>query len=446
MVERYSVLGDEQLREYSDLEELGSSPLSLVYGATEQATCRKVVLRVLLVDKASPVIAEVLDREVIGLGALWAHPNVVTLLRVMSSSDGRPVLVFERCKGSVASRSEALSPEEVTSLGIKIAGALECSHRQGTLHRDIKPKSIFVSDFGEPVLGDFGMARLEAANQFTVGAVEVRTSHTPPEVLEGRPPTAVSDVYALASTMYELLAGRSPFCSDDLEPTAAVMMRILRDDPPPLPSSVPTDLAEAIYGALAKDPARRPSGSLVFAGVLSRIEEENGWGLTRPAGVDVHLPRRPVVAPQSVDVAAVPQGGPQVVPAENAPVPEPATLAAPAPAPDPESLVWARPGSCPNGHQMPANARFCGICGSVIGSVETPAPAITLAAEPGTQIATESKLICRNGHPAPTGAEPKPFCRICGAPMLTECEEGHQMPAVAAFCPVCGRRSTKTPV
>src|ERR1700722_16527206 len=251
MAEQYSLMGDDQLREYTDFEELGSSPLSVVYGATERPIRRRVVLRVLLVDKASPLIAEVLDREVVALGALWAHPNIVSLLRLTAGSDGRPVLVFERCKRSVASslKDEPLSPEDVTSLGIKIAGALECAHRQGILHRDIKPKSIFLTEFGEPALADFGMARLEAASQFTVGAIEVHTSHTPPEVLEGRSPTAVSDVYGLASTMYQLLCGRSPFRSDDLESTAAVMMRILRDDPPPLPSSVPQDLCDAIYRA-----------------------------------------------------------------------------------------------------------------------------------------------------------------------------------------------------
>ena len=110
---------------------------------------------------------------------------------------------------------------------------------------------------------------------------------------------------------------------------------------------------------------------------------------------------------------------------------------------DPESLIWARPearpeslaasGVCPNGHQMPACARFCGVCGSAIAVVEAP------------ELPTQPKLVCRNGHPAPIGAEPKPFCRICGAPMLTECEEGHQMPAVATFCPVCGRRSANAP-
>jgi serine/threonine-protein kinase PknK len=447
MVEQYSPIGDDQLREYADLEELGSSPLSVVYGATERATRRKVVLRILLVDRASPVIADVLDREVIGLGSLWAHPNVLTLLRVTSSSDGRPVLVFERCKGSVASRlaGQALSPEDVTSLGIKIAGALECSHRQGTLHRDIKPKSLFVSEFGEPALGDFGMARLWAASQFNVGAVEARTSHTQPEVLEGRPPTAVSDVYALASTMYELLVGHSPFGSDDLESTAAMMMRILRDDPPPLPPSVPQDLAFAIYGALAKDPGQRPAGALAFAGVLSRVEEENGWGPTWPVGVGPHLPGRPVVAEKAA-VGAIPQPAPGSRP-ETELVIDPSILVAlpPPPRSATESLIWARPGSCPNGHQMPANARFCGICGSSMASVDAPHPAGTLVPDPGTEPPTgpptETKLVCRNGHPASIGAEPKPFCKICGAPMLTECEAGHQMPAVAAFCPVCGRRS-----
>src|ERR1700683_4640821 len=144
MVERFSVIGDPNLSDYTDFEELGGGP-SIVYAASERATKRRVALRVLSVDPNAPGVLDVLDGEVVGLGALWSHPNVVTLLRFLTTSEGKPVLVFEYCDATAASRLRAapFSPQDAISLGIKIAGALDCAHRKGMLHRDVNPKSIF---------------------------------------------------------------------------------------------------------------------------------------------------------------------------------------------------------------------------------------------------------------------------------------------------------------
>jgi len=87
----------------------------------------------------------------------------------------------------------------VLTLGIKIAGALETAHRLGTLHRDVKPANILLTDFGEPQLSDFGIARVAGGFETSSGTITGTPAFTAPVLLAGEPPTAASDVYSLAA-------------------------------------------------------------------------------------------------------------------------------------------------------------------------------------------------------------------------------------------------------
>ena len=460
MVERFSVIGDPNLADYTDFEELGAAPSSIVYAASERATKRRVALRVLSVDPNAQGVLDVLDREVVGLGALWSHPNVVTLLRFLTTSEGKPVLVFEYCDTTAASRLRAapFSPQDAISLGIKIAGALECAHREGILHRDVNPRSIFFTEFAEPALGDFGLARLGAVSQVTISAVDLQSTHTPPEILDGQPASARSDVYSLASTMYHLVAGRSPFQSTNDDSPAAVLMRILREEPPPLPPDVPGDLNLTLAAALAKDPSARPTSARDFADRLSQVEADQGWARTS-SSVDTHDEddRRtddrlasaqvgpvPIVDPQWASRSEESITGGVELPDPTRPV---AIQASVAPSVAPPEASDDAPVSCPNGHAVRSSARFCGVCGSAVTVASPPppppppppatdggpGPALGLNGDPSPGV--QPQVVCQSGHPALVGAEHKPFCRICGAPMLTECEAGHSMPSPSVVLP-----------
>ena len=97
-------------------------------------------------------------------------------------------------------------------VGVKIAGALQTAHDRGLLHRDIKPQNLFVSEFGEPALGDFGISTLDDERSISGGG-GLTVHYAPPEVLEGAPATARSDVYSFAATLYTLLEGTRPFAA-----------------------------------------------------------------------------------------------------------------------------------------------------------------------------------------------------------------------------------------
>lgn len=91
------------------------------------------------------------------------------------------------------------------SLGVKVAGALETAHRGGILHRDVKPQNILMTEFGEPALADFGLAMLQSSTQTTAGLFDFTTLHAALELLEGGGTCAATEVYKLASTLYQLI-------------------------------------------------------------------------------------------------------------------------------------------------------------------------------------------------------------------------------------------------
>jgi serine/threonine protein kinase len=340
---------------YANVAELASGAFATVYRAVELGTGRPVALKVLRVADASPHLVEVFEKELGALALLSNHPNVTTLYGTFSTPDGRPVLVLELCRESLAHRvrqNGALPAGEVVQVGIKIAGALETAHRSGLLHRDMKPQNILVSQFDEPVLADFGVATLQAQAQSTEGVFGFTTLHAPPEALEGLPLSASSDVYGLASSMYQLLVGRGPFSSYEGEAPASVILRILRDPAPRAPGNdVPVALADLMENALAKDPAKRPQSAGAFAQALREIEAFAGWAQT--PYVVWGAPQ--AAAPSAEDDLEPPSPGPAATPnlaaaqlahllqAERASLdrlPDPATEVAPT-APAPVAVVTA---------------------------------------------------------------------------------------------------------
>ncbi|MDE3207088.1 MAG: serine/threonine protein kinase [Acidobacteriota bacterium] len=266
---------------YADLREIGGGAFATVFKAVEVETGRPVALKILKVDTIHAQLLETFTHEIQALAAVSDHPNIVTLYRPSNTVDGRPVLVLELCRESLAQQMRTRGPIEapdVTRIGIKIAGALETAHRNGFLHRDMKPQNILVTQFGEPALADFGVAALQASAQLTAGVFGFTTLHAAPEMLEGQHLSPATDIYGLASTMYQLLTGRAPFASYDNEAPASVILRILRDPVRPLrDENVPLELADLLEGALSKEPDGRPRSALAFAQMLQRIETAQGW-------------------------------------------------------------------------------------------------------------------------------------------------------------------------
>ena len=343
--------GHQLFAGFSDVQEIGVGSLATVYQAREIGTSRLVALKLLNVRDASPRAIESFERESLALGALSSHPNIVTLYRTFRTPDGRPVLVLELCSGAVADRlhgGAGLPVPDAVAIGIKVAGALETAHRGGILHRDVKPQNILVTEFGEPALADFGVAMLQSSTQTTAGLFDFTTLHAAPELLEGQGTSAATDVYELASSLYQLIAGQSAFRAYEGEAPASVILRILRDPVRPLSGAeVPVQLSDLLIRAMDKDKENRPPTAAEFAAELAEVEKAQGWPRTQflirdaaGAGLGSRVTRLPDDVPRGLPstLGAVP-------PAAAAPAAPVAPVVAQAAPPPP--AVWAPPPAAP---------------------------------------------------------------------------------------------------
>jgi serine/threonine-protein kinase PknK len=122
----------------------------------------------------------------------------MNVLQVGVLASGRPFIVMPyHAKDSLEvliRRHGPLDWGETLTIGVKLAGALEAAHRAGTLHRDVKPGNILLTDYGEPQLTDFGIARIAGGFETATGVITGSPAFTAREVLEGASPTPASDV------------------------------------------------------------------------------------------------------------------------------------------------------------------------------------------------------------------------------------------------------------
>lgn len=281
---RKSSQHEQPIGGFASVELLGSGSFADVYKARDELTNQAVALKVLHGTVRELGRNSTFELETRALGTLSAHPNIVTLYRSQVLPDGRPMLVLELCDQSLydmVRRSGPLHPQVVVRIGIQVSGALETAHRSGILHRDIKPQNVLVSRYGVAQLADFGVAdmRNSSGQEYAVSGLSVL--HAPPEVLFDKGATAQSDVYALASSMYELLCGRAPFFMTQDESPAAVRLRVLNDAPPTLNiPDMPPKLWEILRRAMSKEPSERHETALEFALDLRALEKSAGWAET----------------------------------------------------------------------------------------------------------------------------------------------------------------------
>jgi hypothetical protein len=251
---------------YEKAVEIGRGGFSVVYRAWEPAFERHVAVKVVSTDLRSTEVDR-FGRECAAIGRLAGHPNIVTVHKAGRLRSGQPFIAMEFLGGGSLAESMTKGPMgwvAAMDIGVKLAGALESAHRAGVLHRDVKPGNVMLSRYGDCKLGDFGIARMEGGSETQSGVVVASWAHAPPEVVGGGRPSAVSDVYSLASTLFTLIDGRSPFGLDRPESTLALMASIVRDPVRPLRGDVPEPVERVIREGLAKDPADRPASAAAF--------------------------------------------------------------------------------------------------------------------------------------------------------------------------------------
>ena len=250
---------------------LGRGGFAIVYQARQLSLGRDVAIKVLTSDLVGEGDRRRFELERQALAQLSGHPNVVDVIDAGVTAERRPFVVMRLYRGgTLADRLERqgrLSVADVIGVISRLASALDAAHAIGVIHRDVKPQNCLLTETGDPVLADFGIAGVLDSGQ---GGTHTSTgfftlAHVAPEILDQRRYSVASDVYALASTAYQLLTGR--FAFDPRDPRVA---GLILDTPPPaiaLPE-VPPGVADAVLAGMAKDPALRPPTAGAFAAAL----------------------------------------------------------------------------------------------------------------------------------------------------------------------------------
>jgi eukaryotic-like serine/threonine-protein kinase len=265
--------------------ELGGGGMSRVFVATETALGRRVVVKVLPPELAAGLSSERFARE-IQLAARLQHPHVVPVLAA-GSWDGVPFYTMPYVEGESLRahlrRAGALSVPHTLRVLRDVARALGYAHRQGVVHRDVKPDNVLLSD-GSALVTDFGVAKAlddavggwggldaesfdaeagESGSGLTsAGPVVGTPAYIAPEQAGGDASADCrADVYAFGAMAYELLTGAPPFAGRS--PRAMVTAHIV-ETPRPVGErrpDVPPALAKLVMRCLEKQPARRPQSA-----------------------------------------------------------------------------------------------------------------------------------------------------------------------------------------
>jgi len=248
-------------------ETLGFGGMSEVHQARDLRLHRDVAIKVLRADLArDPSFYLRFRREAQNAAAL-NHPTIVAVYdsgEAETESGPLPYIVMEYVDGEtlrdVLRREGKVAPRQAMLWVADVAAALEFSHQNGIVHRDVKPANVMIDHAGAVKVMDFGIARAMAdgANTMTQTAAVIGTAqYLSPEQARGASVDARSDVYSLGCVLFELLTGQPPFTGDS---PVAVAYQHVREDPP-TPSSIdpeiPRELDSVVLKAMAKNPDNR---------------------------------------------------------------------------------------------------------------------------------------------------------------------------------------------
>ncbi|MBN2003122.1 MAG: serine/threonine protein kinase [Anaerolineae bacterium] len=283
------------LGKYRVLEPLGRGGMARVYRAYHPQLDRYVAIKVMRTDLADDEEFQVrFQREARAVAAL-RHPNIVQVFDFDIEGD-ISFMVMELMAGDTLktrlddyrARGERMPWGEMLRVMLDVLEGLAYAHSEGMIHRDIKPGNILLTQRGQAVLADFGVAHIIGGTRYTAPNALMGTLQymAPEQGMEGRS-DARSDIYSLGIVLYEMLTQQRPFDADT--PLAVLMKHV--NDPLPLPrqinAAIPEPLERVVLKALAKKPEERYQGAQEMARALRAAAQE--MELTLPERISLPL-------------------------------------------------------------------------------------------------------------------------------------------------------------
>jgi serine/threonine protein kinase len=267
-------LTGETLGKYRLVERLGQGGMAQVYKAYQPDLDRYVAIKILHPHLTGDQdFAARFHREARAIAAL-EHPHIVRVYDFDTDGD-LAFLVMEYLDGNslkallhdLRCRDEQMDFAEIGRIVGAVARALDHAHRQGLVHRDVKPSNVLIATDGRPVLTDFGIARMLDETVITESGGTLGTpAYMSPEQGKGETGDARSDIYALGVLLYQFCTGRIPFDADT--PYAVILKHITA--PLPSPRSLRPELPESIERVILKAMAKEPNDRYQTAGELGQ--------------------------------------------------------------------------------------------------------------------------------------------------------------------------------
>jgi len=255
---------------------LGVGGMSTVHLAFDQRLERYVALKLLAEHLADdPTFVSRFRREALAAARL-IHPNIVQVFDFgFDEGQHQHFIVMEHVPGQSCAEllrdHGRLEVDEAIEIISQACRGLDYAHRNGVIHRDVKPGNLLVSEAEVVKLADFGIARAAGQSSITqVGSVLGTAAYLAPEQARGEEAGPQADIYSLGVVTYQLLSGRLPYEANSL---SELTLKQQREAPAPLDQvnpAVPRELARAVSFALALEPERRPADAIAFGEALRK--------------------------------------------------------------------------------------------------------------------------------------------------------------------------------